>query len=67
MLEEFDKAKERKSMRKETPLREASTEIKKKVKENRCLRMARLMKEHGKTISNTATSKLHQLLKKALV
>lgn len=67
MLEEFGKAKERKSMRKETPLREVSTEIKKKVKENRCLRMARLMKEHGKMISSTETSKLLPLLKKALV
>ena len=66
MLEEFDKAKERKSMRKETPLREASTEIKKKVKENRYLKMVRLMKGLGKMISSTATSKLHQLIKKAL-
>ena len=67
MLEEFDKAKERKSMRKETPLREASTEIKKKAKESKYLKMDQLMKGLGKMISSTATSKLHQLLKKALV
>lgn len=66
MLGGFDKDTERKSMRKVIHLREASTEIKRKAKENRFLRMGRLMKELGKMISSTAISKLLQLLKKAL-
>ena len=66
MLGEFDKVKEKKSMRKETPLKEVSSEIKKKVKENRYLKMDRLMKGLGKMISSTATSKLLPLLKKVL-